>query len=70
MPPGAPCVSFTVTNMDQAFAALQARGLVEAAQPSEVQGVKYFTFFDPDGQPIELIQFPAPLRTLADLRAR
>ncbi len=66
-PPGSPCLSFSVGNIDQAFETLKARGHVEASAPSEIQGVRFFYVFDPDGQAIELIPFPSPLKVLADL---
>ena len=59
-PPGSPCLSFSVSNLDEAFEGLKARGWVDAAAPSEIRGVRFFYLFDPDGQPIEL--HPVPLR--------
>ena len=67
-PPGCPCLSFSVSNIDEAFKRLRARGSVEASAPSEIRGVRFFYVFDPDGQALELIQFPSPLTVLADLR--
>lgn len=64
----APCLSFSVTNVDEAFARLRALGWVIAAAPTRVRGVSYFSIRDPDGFHIELIEFPWPLRTLGDLR--
>ncbi|MGC1303938.1 MAG: VOC family protein [Caulobacteraceae bacterium] len=63
-----PSLSFAVENLDEAFAALRARHAVAADAPMDVDGVRFFTIRDPDGLAIELIQFPAPLRGLADLR--
>ena len=68
-PAGCPCLSFSVSNIDEAFEGLKARGHVEASAPSEIRGVRFFYVFDPDGQAIELIQFPSPLKVLADLRS-
>jgi catechol 2,3-dioxygenase-like lactoylglutathione lyase family enzyme len=63
-----PCLSFSVTNIDEAFARLRALGWVTAAAPTRFRGVSYFTIRDPDGFAIELIEFPWPVRTLSDLR--
>ncbi len=65
--PGRPCLSFSVSNIDEAFERLRSRGSVEASAPSEIRGVRFFQVFDPDGQSLELIQFPSPLKVLADL---
>lgn len=67
--PGGPCLSFSVANIDQAFARLRAVGCVEASAPSDVRGVRFFSARDPDGLIFELIQFPPPLTVLADLRS-
>lgn len=68
--PAAPCLSFSVTNIEEAFARLRSLGWVAAAAPTRFRGVSYFSIRDPDGFVIELIQFPRPLRVLADLRFR
>jgi catechol 2,3-dioxygenase-like lactoylglutathione lyase family enzyme len=70
VPAGAPTLSFAVSNLDEAFERLKALGLVALARPVERRGIRFFYVFDPDGQTVELIQFPAPLRVLADLRRR
>lgn len=66
--PAAPCLSFSVTNIDEAFARLRALDRVAAAAPTRFRGVSYFSIRDPDGFVIELIQFPSPIQVLADLR--
>jgi catechol 2,3-dioxygenase-like lactoylglutathione lyase family enzyme len=68
VPPGAPSLSFAVSNLDAAFARLTALGLVGVERPSARRGIRLFYVFDPGGQTVELIQFPAPWRVLADLR--
>ncbi len=65
-----PCLSFAVKNLQTAFASLTARGCVAQPEPSVTRGVRYFFFTDPDGHQLELIEFPAPVRVLADLAAR
>jgi glyoxylase I family protein len=67
VPFGAPCLSFAVANIEAAFEALRARGWVEQSTPTSFKGVQFFYVYDPDGQAIELIQFPAPITVLADL---
>jgi glyoxylase I family protein len=69
VPLGSPFLSFSVRNIEEAFERLKGRGLVEVAAPSVIHGVKFFYVYDPDGQAIELIQFPPPLKALADLRS-
>jgi glyoxylase I family protein len=70
VPLGAPCLSFAVANIETAFKALRARGWVEQSALTSFKGVYFFYVFDPDGQPVELIQFPAPITVLADLAGR
>ena len=69
-PLAAPCLSFAVTNIEAAFETLKARGCVEQPAPTAVRGVRFFFFRDPDGQRLELIEFPAPIRVLGDLAGR
>jgi glyoxylase I family protein len=70
VPLGAPSLSFSVDNIDAAFQALAAKGCVEADTITEVYGIRFFYFSDPDGQTLELIQFPPPMTVLSDLRSR
>jgi glyoxylase I family protein len=51
-------VSLAVADLDAAFAALEARGVRPLQRPVEVGGVRMFFVADPDGTPIELIEFP------------
>lgn len=51
-------VSLAVGDLDAAFAALEARGVRPLQRPVEVGGVRMFFVADPDGTPIELIEFP------------
>lgn len=66
----AACLSFSVTNIEEAFARLRSIGGTDAPAPTRLRGVSYFSIRDPDGFVIELIEFPRPLRGLADLRFR
>ncbi|SFI57681.1 VOC family protein [Caulobacter sp. UNC279MFTsu5.1] len=67
-PAGAPCVAFTVEDAIGAHGRLRAAGVSVESAVKEVQGVKFFYVYDPDGYPMELIEFPPGARALADLR--
>jgi glyoxylase I family protein len=58
-------VSLSVDDLDAAYAACLARGLQPLQKPVEVGGVRMFFLADPDGTPIELIQFPRGATTSA-----
>jgi glyoxylase I family protein len=51
-------VSLSVSDLDEAYAALEARGVRPLQRPVEVGGVRMFFVADPDGTPIEIIEFP------------
>ncbi|HEU4428938.1 MAG TPA: VOC family protein [Myxococcota bacterium] len=57
-------VSLSVDDLAAAHAECTARGLAPGA-PVEVGGVKMFFVVDPDGTPIELIEFPRGATTSA-----
>jgi glyoxylase I family protein len=58
-------LSLAVDDLDAAYAACVARGLAPLQKPVEVGGVKMFFLADPDGTPIELIEFPRGATTSA-----
>ena len=58
-------ISLSVDDLDAAHAACVARGLRPLQKPVEVGGVRMFFLADPDGTPIELIQFPRGATTSA-----
>jgi glyoxylase I family protein len=58
-------LALTVADLDAAFAALAARG-ARPRKPVEVGGVRMFFVADPDGTPLELIEFPAGALSSAD----
>ncbi len=58
-------ISLSVDDLDAAYAECAARGLRPLHQPVEVGGVRMFFLADPDGTPIELIQFPRGATTSA-----
>jgi glyoxylase I family protein len=51
-------LALTVADLGAAHAALEARG-ARPRRPVEVGGVRMFFVSDPDGTPIELIEFPS-----------
>ena len=57
-------ISLAVDDLDEAHAACAARGLRPLA-PVSVGGVRMFFLVDPDGTPIEIIQFPRGATTSA-----
>ena len=58
-------ISLSVDDLDAAYAACISRGLRPLQKPIEVGGVRMFFLADPDGTPIELIQFPRGATTSA-----
>ena len=58
-------VSLSVSDLDAAFAACERRGLAPLQKPVAVGGVRMFFLADPDGTPIELIEFPGGATTSA-----
>jgi glyoxylase I family protein len=58
-------ISLSVDDLDAAYEACVARGLRPLQRPVEVGGVRMFFLADPDGTPIELIQFPRGATTSA-----
>jgi glyoxylase I family protein len=59
-------VSLSVDDLDAAHATLAARGLASLQAPIDVGGVRMFFVADPDGTPIEIIEFPRGARTSAE----
>jgi len=59
-------VSLAVADLDAAYAALVARGVRPLQRPVEVGGVRMFFVADPDGTPIELIEFPGGVLSSAE----
>jgi glyoxylase I family protein len=51
-------ISLAVSDLDAAYRALEGRGLRPLQRPVEVGGVRMFFLADPDGTPVELIEFP------------
>lgn len=60
-------LSLTVKDLRSAFARFRASGLVDCAEPKTLGGAWFFTFRDPDGNAIELIEFPKDSSSLGEL---
>jgi catechol 2,3-dioxygenase-like lactoylglutathione lyase family enzyme len=57
LPPGGTVV-FRVEDLDEATSSLRQRGVVFDGHESEVPGVgRFATFHDPDGNPLQLIEY-------------
>lgn len=63
--PGYSNLALTVSDLAAARATLEARG-VRPRPPVEVGGVHMFFVADPDGTPIEIIEFPGGALSSAD----
>lgn len=59
-------ISLSVPDLDAAFARVGDLGY-EAQPPVEIAGVRMFFVADPDGTPIEVIEFPGDARTSGEL---
>jgi glyoxylase I family protein len=58
--------SLSVSDLDAAYAALEARGVRPLQRPVAVGGVRMFFVADPDGTAIEIIEFPGGARSSAE----
>jgi len=59
-------ISVSVPSLDDAFARATELGC-EPQPPVEIAGVRMFFLADPDGTPVEVIEYPGGLRTSAEL---
>jgi glyoxylase I family protein len=59
--------SFTVTDVEAAFASFFSAGFAVSEAILQIRGTRMFFAKDPDGHVLELIEFPLGIRTLADL---
>jgi glyoxylase I family protein len=59
-------VSLCVEDLDASYRALVDGGVLPLQPPFEVGGVRMFFVADPDGTPIELIEFPGGATTSAE----
>ena len=60
-------ISFSVGDLDDAYRRVGELGFVAAQEPVEIAGVRMFFVNDPDGTPIEIIQFPDGAKDSAEL---
>ena len=63
-------MSFSVRDLDAAHAQVVALGARPAQEPVEIGGVRMFFVQDPDGTPIELVEYPHGERNSAELWGR
>jgi len=63
-------VSFCVEDLDVAHTRVLELGFAPAQGPVEIGGVRMFFVTDPDGTPIELIEFPDGIASSAQLWGR
>jgi glyoxylase I family protein len=63
--PGYSNIALTVVDLAAAWAALEVRG-ARPQPPADVGGVRMFFVRDPDGTPIEIIEFPGGALSSAD----
>src|SRR4051812_34106393 len=60
-------ISFSVTDLDEAYRRVGELGFTPAQEPVEIAGVRMFFVNDPDGTPIEIIEFPNGAMDSAEL---
>ena len=60
-------ISLSVPDLDAAVAEVGALGFAVSRPPVEIAGVKMFFVDDPDGTPIEVIEFPGDAKDSAEL---
>jgi len=63
-------MSFSVRDLDAAYERAVALGARPAQRPVEIGGVRMFFITDPDGTPIELVEYPHGERNSAELWGR
>jgi glyoxylase I family protein len=63
-------ISFSVEDLDAAHARVIELGYAPAQQPVDIGGVRMFFVNDPDGTPIELVEFPDGIASSAQLWGR
>lgn len=68
--PGLGAFALTVDDMDAAFAALKAEGLVKGDRPEEVGRARLAWVTDPDGIMFEVIELPRKAASMAELAPR
>ena len=60
-------ISFSVTDLDAAHRMVSELGYTPVQDPVEIAGVRMFFVNDPDGTPIEIIEFPNGAKNSAEL---
>jgi glyoxylase I family protein len=60
-------ISFSVADLDAAYATATAKGVTTGEDPVDIGGVRMFFVQDPDGTAIELVEFPNREKTSAEM---
>src|SRR4051812_4409566 len=60
-------LSLSVRDLDEAHRRFAAAGVAPEQEPVEIGGVRMFFVRDPDGTPVELVQYPNGERTSAEM---
>lgn len=60
-------ISLSVTDLDLTYRQVQAAGFPPDQAPFDIAGVRMFFVRDPDGTPVEFIEFPGTARTSEEL---
>ncbi len=63
-------MSFSIRDLDAAYEHVVALGVRPAQQPVDIGGVRMFFVHDPDGTPIEFVEYPHGERNSAELWGR
>ncbi|CAN5386490.1 hypothetical protein BH09ACT8_BH09ACT8_44880 [soil metagenome] len=61
-------ISLSVTDLDATYRAVKDAGYEPEQAPFAIAGVRMFFVEDPDGMPVEFIEFPGAARTSLELR--
>jgi catechol 2,3-dioxygenase-like lactoylglutathione lyase family enzyme len=56
-------ISLSVPDLDATFSTVKAAGYEPEQEPFAIAGVRMFFVKDPDGMPVEFIEFPGAART-------
>jgi catechol 2,3-dioxygenase-like lactoylglutathione lyase family enzyme len=60
-------ISLSVPDLDAAYATVRDAGYAPEQEPFAIAGVRMFFVKDPDGMPVEFIEFPGAARTSQQL---
>ena len=60
-------ISFSVDDLDAAYARVGELGFTASGEPVDIAGVRMFFVADPDGTPIEFVEFPGGAASSVDM---